>query len=79
MYTDLSKGNFPKTLLIRNEEGGLVWQVYHVQAEHEAERLAANATRNMFEDVTLVDYEPHSEETWPEWRETEGGKKIIEP
>lgn len=68
---------YPKTLLIRNEKGGAIWQVYHVQAEHEAERLSSNASRDGFADRQLVDYDPSYEETWPNWRDTPGGKKII--
>jgi len=78
MYIDISTREFPKTLLIHNHEGGMVWQVYHVQAKHEAERLSANANRNGFEHAVLQDYQPEYEETWPEWRDTEGGKKIVE-
>ena len=78
MYTDISSNNkYPKTLIIRNHEGGMIWQIYHVQAKHEADKLANNATRNGFEAITLENYRPEAEETWPDWRETEGGKSII--
>lgn len=79
MFTDISMdNNYPKTLVIRNHSGGLVWQIYHVQTEKEAEILSSNATANGFEAITLEDYQPELEETWPDWRETEGGRKIIE-
>lgn len=79
MYTDISKDdNYPKTLAIRNEYGGLVWQTYHVQKRQEAEILSNNAASNGFKAITLEDYQPELEETWPNWRETEGGRKIIE-
>ena len=78
MYTDESTGGFPKTLLIRNEYGGCIWQVYHVQKESEAAKLAERATKLLFEDVTLVDYREDLEETAPNWRETAGGKLITE-
>jgi len=61
---------FPKTLLIRNTEGGMIWQIYHVNSEKVAQVLAANATLNKFEAITLEDYNPEYEETWPDWRET---------
>ena len=78
MYTDRSSNKeYPKTLIIRNQSDGLIWQVYHVQAKHEADRLAKNATNNGFMYITLEDYQPDMEETWPDWRETEGGKMII--
>lgn len=77
MYTDISTKNYPKTLMIRNHEGGGVWQVYHVNNEIEANRLASNAYRNGFYGSTLEDYQPEYEETWPDWRETEGGKQIT--
>ena len=78
MYINLTtNNNFPKTLLIRNEVGGFIWQVYHVDKEIEAEKLADNATRNGFNGITLEDYQPNYEETWPDWRETPGGKIIT--
>jgi len=71
MYKDLtSDSNYPKTLVVRNHEGGMVWQIYHVQKEREARMLAANATINGFEAITLEDHHPDIEETWPDWRET---------
>ena len=71
MYTDISTdGTFPKTLVIRNHEGGLIWQIYHVQKESEAEKLSNNATMNGFEAITLENYQPDYEETWPDWRQT---------
>lgn len=78
MYTDIStNNNYPKTLMIRNHKGGLVWQVYHVQKQKEADMLERNAYQNGFFGSTLEDYQPEIEETWPDWRETEGGKEII--
>ena len=73
-YKDLtSDENYPKTLIIRNEEGGMIWQVYHVEKKIEAERLSANATRNGFQGITLEDYQPDMEQTWKNWRETSKG------
>lgn len=78
MYTDKSSNeNYPKTLLIRNTPDGCVWQLYHVQKQSEAEKLADNATKNGFYGITLEDYQPDYEETWSDWRETTGGKAII--
>jgi hypothetical protein len=77
MYKDISTTeSYPKTLMIRNQEGGMIWQVYHVQTEVEAERLSTNATLNGFYGITLEDYQPEEEETWKDWRET--AKGIIE-
>jgi hypothetical protein len=70
MFTDISTTcDFPKTLIIRNSKGGMIWQVYHVQKESEASKLSFNATRNGFESINLEDYQPHYEETFPNWRE----------
>lgn len=73
-----SSDQWPKTLLIRNHEGGLVWQVYHVQKMSEALALAKNASANGFFYITLEDHQIETEETWPDWRDTDGGKKICE-
>ena len=70
MYTDISTTSFPKTLMIRNHEGGLIWQVYHVDNINDVERLTSNAHRNGFYGSTLEDHQPEREETWPDWRET---------
>ena len=69
MYTDVSIGNFPKTLMIRNHEGGMIWQVYHVKNLKEVEWLSGNALKNGFLGSTLENYQPEHEETWPDWRE----------
>jgi hypothetical protein len=67
---------FPKTLVIRNEPGGMIWQVYHVQNNSEADLLKSNADRNGFYGVSLEEYQPELKETWPDWRET--GKALVE-
>jgi hypothetical protein len=68
---DISKTNtYPKTLVIRNHVGGMIWQIYHVQKESEAVKIAANAHGNGFYGITLEDHQPGFEETWPDWRET---------
>ena len=78
MYIDKSVlDTFPKTLVIRNTSGGMIWQIYHVQSEREAERLSRNATDNGFFDISLEDYIPNSKETFPDWRESESGQKLI--
>jgi len=70
-YTDLTTDNvYPKTLFVRNTPGGMIWQVYHVQKESEAQKLAQNATNNGFFGITLEDHQPDHNETWPDWRET---------
>lgn len=71
MYTDVSTTpDYPKTLMIRNHEGGFIWQIYHVLKESEAIKLEANAHSNGFYGSTLEDHQPDREETWPDWRET---------
>lgn len=60
---------YPKTLIIRNEFEGLIWQIYHVDKLSVAERLAANATANGFYGISLEDYQPQEEETFPNWRQ----------
>lgn len=77
MYTDIStNNNYPKTLVVRNHAGGMIWQIYHVDKKVEADRLSANATKNGFMAITLED-KRDTEETWPDWRTTEGGKEIV--
>ena len=78
MFQNLTtNNNFPKTLFIRNEFGGMIWQVYHINNLTEAERLANNATKNQFNGITLEDYQPNYSETWEDWRDTTGGKAIT--
>lgn len=78
MYNDLSTNDiYPKTLVIRIYEEGMIWQIYHVKAKYEADQLASNATRNGFHAISLEDYQPNYEETWPDWRDTPGGQNII--
>lgn len=66
--------NYPKTLLIRNEKGGMVWQVYHVNNIREAKMLARTAQGNRFDHITLEAYDKDAKETWPGWRNLEGWK-----
>lgn len=68
MQDNTTNGDYPKTLLIRNEVGGMIWQLYHVEKLIEAERLAENATNNGFYGISLEDYQPSAEETFPGWR-----------
>ena len=69
MHTDISTTqNFPKTLVVRNTPEGLIWQIYHVKNQNEADKLAQNATNNAFYGITLEDYQPEHKETWPGWR-----------
>lgn len=65
-----NSGTYPKTLVIRNSVGGMIWQIYHVQKESEAVKIAANAHGNGFYGITLEDHQPEYKETWPDWRET---------
>jgi hypothetical protein len=78
MFVNLSSdATYPKTLVIRNHEGGMIWQIYHIQKEVEAIALSRNATRYGFQAITLEDYQPNYEETWPDWRDTPGGQEIV--
>lgn len=71
MYKDVSTTDtYPKTLVIRNQEGGMIWQIYHVQKESEAKKLSENATSNGFYGITLENHQPDESETWPDWRQT---------
>lgn len=78
MYKDLTTTEkYPKTLVIRNHEGGAIWQIYHVQEKYEAETIANGATNNGFEAITLEEHQPNLEETFPNWRkESESWLKI---
>ena len=80
IFRDLTTDEvYPKTLIIRNTpDSDFVWQIYHVEARHEAEKLKQNAHGNGFLGVELIDYDAKLEQTWPDWRETKGGKLIIE-
>lgn len=70
-YIDLTVNDvYPKTLLIRNRPGDMIWQVYHVQKQEEAEYLSNNATNNGFYGITLEEHDESYKETWPDWRET---------
>lgn len=72
-FLDLSSNDqFPKTLLIYNTEGGMVWQVYHVETESEANNLSKRADRNGFMHRELVD-KTEDDETFPDWRLTQKG------
>jgi len=64
---------YPKTLIIRNSEGGMIWQVYHVNNFKEAEKIAHNATNNGFGDIQLAEYQDSIEETFPDWRKESKG------
>ena len=71
MYTELTTNDdYPKTLIIRNHENGMIWQIYHVKTQKEAGILSYNATMNGFEAITLEDYKPDLDQTWPNWRDS---------
>ncbi len=59
---------WPKTLVIRNSKGGLIWQVYHVNNDAQAIYITEGAHDNGFESVTLQDYDGEMVETFPNWR-----------
>lgn len=68
MYTDISTTSYPKTLIIRNTLGGMIWQIYHVHNEEEVKILAANAYSKGFQAITLED-KTDDIETFLGWRE----------
>lgn len=63
-----TNNNYPKTVVIRNSKGGMIWQIYHVKSERAAEIIAKRAADNCFEGVTLEDYQPNMEETSEGWQ-----------
>jgi hypothetical protein len=73
-FYDFSTGDFPKTLLIRNEPGGMIWQVYHPDNIKDVEEIKKRAFANGFEEITLTDYAPNYKETFPDWRSTKAWK-----
>jgi hypothetical protein len=78
MYTNNSNDStFPKTLEIRNEKGGMIWQIYHVNNLDEARLLAKGSESNGFEDSTLVDFKEGEDETFSTWRK-ECSKELKE-
>jgi hypothetical protein len=71
MYKDISTTeSFPKTLMIRNHDGGMIWQLYHVDSLDDVKKLTSNAQRNGFYGSTLEDHQPENAETWPDWKQT---------
>lgn len=77
-FTDVSTNDtYPKTLVIRNTKEGMVWQIYNVEKRIEAILLSKTAFSNGFLGITLEDFNPEATESFPDWRETDGGKKII--
>jgi len=78
-YTDFTTNtNYPKTLIIRNHQGGMIWQIYHVNNYNEAEILSNNATKNGFYAISLED-KRDDKETFPDWRDncSEDLKKVL--
>ena len=70
MFTEITKdNNYPKTLVIRNHEGGAIWQVYHMDNQYQLDDIVNGATKNGFEAITLEDYQEDYEETFPYWRQ----------
>jgi hypothetical protein len=63
-----TNNNYPKTVVIRNSKGGMIWQIYHVHSYRAAEIIAKRAHDNAFDGVTLEDYQPNMEETSPNWQ-----------
>lgn len=71
IYTDLTTSKeFPKTLIIRNTPGGMIWQIYHPDTQEDVDNLTSNAYSNGFFGITLEDYNSELKETWEDWRET---------
>lgn len=63
-----TNNNYPKTVVVRNSKNGMIWQIYHVKSERAAEIIAKQANENAFDGVTLEDYQPNMEETFPNWQ-----------
>lgn len=59
-----------RTLLIRNEPGGIVWQCHHTANPAETAMLTRVALANGFQSVELRQYDEDQEETFPDWRDT---------
>jgi hypothetical protein len=73
---DTTNEKFPKTLEIRNNTGGMIWQIYHVNNLKEAQILSRNSYKNGFMESTLKDYYK-IDETFPNWR-NECSKELKE-
>lgn len=69
---------YPKTLIIRNTHGGMIWQIYQLDNQKQVEIISNNATQNGFLGISLEDHMPESKESFPDWRDSKGGKEIIE-
>lgn len=54
--------------IIRNQTGGMIWQVYTVENEVEVSILDKNRKLNGFESG-MVEPNSYMEETWPGWRD----------
>ncbi len=62
-------------LHIRNEHGGMIWQVYNVTNQFEVDMLTDRSRSNGFCSQELVD--ANNDETWPGWREDGKGWQDI--
>ena len=58
----------PKQLNIRNQSGGMIWQVYHVLNDQEIDMLEATARINGFYNFEILD-SIENDEIWPNWRD----------
>lgn len=77
MFTDITTDkNYPKTLVIRNHEGGAIWQIYHMDNKHQVSTIVEGATKNGFDAITLEDYLPDYEETFAYWRHDVANKYV---
>ena len=68
----------PKSLIIRNEFGGMIWQCYRVHNSEEVRLLSKTAKANGFLSVQLEQGMDDVEETWPGWRDTDTWKEYYE-
>jgi hypothetical protein len=68
-----------KQLLIRNEHGGAIWQVYTIESDLEATVLTRNASNNGFQSIEIVtvDIGDAHEDTFPGWRYSYGWKACM--
>ena len=67
--------NYPKTLVIRNSYGGMIWQAYHIHNDEEKDILESNAQKHGF--ICFVKDYNYTDETSPGWRETNEWKECL--
>lgn len=59
-----------RTVFIRNQRGGMIWQIYHVSNFAEFDMLRKTALANGFGSITLEPFADSYDETFPNWRDS---------